>query len=516
MPGILKRRSTPPILALSAVVLLGFVFVLLNGSGSQGAGVSGLAGYMPPDSVAYAETDLMPDGKVGAEVDQVVRRLTGSSLSASLDRALGRSKKSGIDYREDVEPWLSGPVAVSTGSSEAEIGLVAEVEDVEAARSFAAQMGDRRDLPAGSRAEVLGDALIVSGSQAWLDRIKEAFAGESLADNAVFNDSMEDLPEGGLASLFVSNGALLRSIESEDFATSPILETLGLDPDGTGTAMTLVVDGNSISMTGSSGLSAEGETSGAADLIESFPAGSLLAAGSGDVGESLSALIKAIDQTGATLDEADPEEAGPGDISGLFGQASAFGIDLPDLIASLESAGVFVTAGSGGSGDSPGGALVATTSDPDLVSDSISSISTLGAFAGGDFFKPLPDDLEGFSIALPGMTAGRITVAAEADRLVFASGIRPARQALSPGDRTLGDTDLYRLATSELGTEALSLFATPSRAAPLIRKKTADYGMTAGRKDGPERMARLISSIETVAAGSGENGSFEVEIDLKD
>ncbi len=117
MPEILQRRSTPPILALSAVAVLVVVFVLLNGGGSQGASNAGLAEYMPADSVAYAETDLRPDGTIEAEVDAAVRTLTGSSLSASLNRAFGSAKKTGFDYREEVEPWLAGPVAVSAGDA---------------------------------------------------------------------------------------------------------------------------------------------------------------------------------------------------------------------------------------------------------------------------------------------------------------------------------------------------------------------------------------------------------------
>ena len=518
MPGILKSRSMPPILALSAVAVLVVVFVLLNGGGSQGANNSGLAGYMPPDSVAYAETDLRPDGRVEAEVDQVVRALTGRSLSASLDEALGRSKNAGIDYREDIEPWLAGPVAISTGESRSEVGLVAEAADPDAARAFADDLIAGRDFPDTARAEVVGDALIVASSQAWLDRMAEAFAGESLADTEVFTNSMADLPEGGIASLFVSNSALLDAIETEGFAVSPVLETLGVDPEGTGTAMTLSIDSGTISLEGSSGLATEAGTTGAGDLIESFPADSLLAAGSGNVGESLGALSDAVDQSGAAPEESAPEGSGPGSASpgtgGLLGQASAFGIDLPALIASIESAGVFIT---GDSAKKMSGALVATTSDPDQVRDSIQSISTLGAFAGGDLFRPLPGGLEGFSVSLPGMPSDRVAIATEGDRLVIALGVKAARQGLEPGERTLGDTDLYRQAISALSGEQVSLFATPSVLAPLVGTKARAYKSSGnGEKAGAKRMQRLIEGIETIVAGSGEDGSFKIDIDLKD
>lgn len=159
---------------------------------------------------------------------------------------------------------------------------------------------------------------------------------------------------------------------------------------------------------------------------------------------------------------------------------------------------------------------MATTSDPDLVGDSIRSIATFGAFAGGDLFKPLPDGIEGFSIALPGMGSDRVAVALEGDRLVIASGVGPVRKALSPGNRTLGDTDLYRQASSAFAEGELSLFATPSAFAPLVRDKAGKYAAGPASKDRKNRMVRLVEAIETVAAGSGGDGSFEVELGLRD
>ncbi len=518
MPEIFRRRSTPPILALSAVAALVVFFVLLNGGGSQGADNPGLADYMPPDTVAYAETDLRPDGRAEAEVDRVVRTLTGSSLRSALDEALGRTKGPAVDYREDVEPWLAGPVAVSAGDSRSEFALVAETGDAEAAGDFAGKLENDDSLPDGARAEVVGNALVVARSQAWLDQISEAHAGDSLAGTALFSDSMGSVPEGGLASLFISNAALLDSFEDGDAAVAQVIETLGVDPQGTATAMTLAVDGDSVSLQGSSGLVGGGEVTGAGELIESFPADSLIAAGSGDVGESLGNLIEAAGQTGRSPEGSTPEQSGPGGeadgIEDLFGQASAFGIDLPALVESLETAGVFVTGDSRGN---MGGALVATTDDPDLVRDSIQSISTLGAFAGGDLFKALPGDLDGFSIKLPGMPSGRVAIASGGDRLVIALGVEAARAGLDPAQRTLVDTDLYRRSTSGLSGEQIGLFVTPSALAPLVGDKGRSHGgLRGGSKAGAERLKVLVEGIETIVAGSGEDGSFEIELGLKD
>lgn len=515
MPGILKRRSTPPILAISAVVLLVFVFVLLNGGGSQGAAGTGLAGYAPADSAAYAETDLRPDGRVATEVDQVVRALTGRSLSASVERALRKSGQAGIDYDEEVEPWLAGPVALSTGDRPAQAGLVVEAADPQAAGAFVEKLSRSGSLPDGARAELVGEALLVARSQAWLDRMKEAFGGESLDDTPLFAEAMEDLPEGGVASLFVSNGAVLGSIDSGGVKIPQFLEALAIEPDDTATAMTLSIERDGLSIQGSSGLASGVEASGAGDLIASFPAGSLLAAGSTGVGESLGALIDAADRAEDTNGEAPEGESGATGLDDVFGQASAFGVDVAALVESLESAGVFII---GGSGDDLSGALVATTSDPDLVEDTIRSLASLGALAGEELLRPLPRNLEGFSVSLPGMEGRRLAVASEGERVVIAIGIEAAAQALSPSRGTLGETGIYRRATSTLSVPDVGLFARPSALAPRLGDKVRDaYGPSKRqRSDADERISRAVRAIETIAAGSAGDGTFEVDIALKE
>ncbi len=514
MPGILKRRSTPPLLAVVALAVLVVVFVLLNGGGSRGATDAGLAGYAPADSVVYVETDLRPDGLVAAEVDEVARSLTGSSVSATLQKAFGRHGESGIDYGEDVEPWLAGPVAFAAGESRAEAGLVVEAVDPEAAGAFARELSRSGHLPGDARAEVAGDALLVASSQAWLTRMNEAVAGESLDDTPLFENSMADLPEGGVASLFVSNEQLLESLGSANSAISPLLDALGIEPEGTATAMTMEVDRGGISIKGSSGLAAGIEAAGAGDLIGGFPADSVLAAGSTGVGETLGALIASADQAGLVPNDPPDGESGATGAGGLFGQASAFGVDLQSLAESLESAGVFIT---DNGADGLRGAIVATTSDPELVGETIRSLAALGAFAGPDLLRPLPQGLDGFSIALPGMKGSRVAVATEGERVVIALGVEAAEQALNPGDRTLADTGRYREAASKLAVGEMSLFAAPSALVPALGSKLGERGLPwRGQAEAVKPMKRLLSAVQTVAAGTGEDGSFELDLDLKD
>jgi hypothetical protein len=554
MPAILKRRPAPPILAVSAVILLVLVFVLLSGGGSQGAATSGLAEYMPPETLAYAETDLRPDDRVRAEVDEVSRRLTGMSLSASLGKALVRGGKAGIDYPVEVEPWISGPVAIATGKTRKQFGLVVEVEDLVAASAFSDGLPERSGFPEEARSGIVGGALVVAGSESWFSKIATSWQGESLADVPAFEEMAGSLPAGGLANFYLSNDSLLDLADGAGFNAAGLFSTVGLELEGTGTAMTLTVEGDLISLDGRSGLRSGEASPDARELIESLPADSVLAVGVGDIGKSAGELIPALvgGKAGDSADSgeggaADPGEkaggagtgatGGVGDLGEALDQASAFGVDLPALIESLETAGIFVTVGSP---QQIRGALVATTSDPDLVKDTIQSVSALGAFAGGDLIKPLPPGLEGFSVALPAMQGTRVAVASEGDRLVIALGAGAARQALASGGASLGDTALFRKAASSLSGENLNLFARPSVLAPLLREKVGDYfgagghsghggqakadqsferkrGSSAlrGREPTAEKLTRLVSGIASIVAGSGDDGSFELDLGLK-
>ena len=110
-----------------------------------------------------------------------------------------------------------------------------------------------------------------------------------------------------------------------------------------------------------------------------------------------------------------------------------------------------------------------------------------------------------------------MAVATEGERVAVALGIEAARQALSPGDRTLADTGRYREAASELSVDELSLFAMPSVLVPALGSKLGERDLPwRGQPDAGKSMRRLLSAVRTVAAGTGGDGSFELDLALED
>jgi hypothetical protein len=368
-----------------------------------------------------------------------------------------------------------------------------------------------------------------------------AYEGDSLAETEAFGQIPNELQTGGVAQVFVDNGKLLAQLEAAGgkggdrqsdgsgefgmfggitagFDLSALVDSLGIEPDGTGTAMNLEVTGGQISLTGETGLESASTGGDASSLIEGFPAGTVMAVGASGVGAQLDDLLDALDQQTAEGSDSSGESSDPGQIGGLLDQASVFGIDARELIASLDDFGLFVT---GTTPKKMRGALVATSEDPDLIAGSIDQISSLGAFAGPDFLKPLPHGMSGFSVSLPetagmpGMpeTAGmRIAVGYHGDKLAIGLGVQSVRQALQPGDRTLGDTALFGRAADSLNLDAINLFARPAAFAGLAGRKALSGGKRAG--DFPVLPARLMSGVESVAGGSAD-GSFEIDLNLR-
>jgi len=520
MAEMLKRRSLTPVLAVSVVALLALALVLLSSGGSKGAAVGTLAGYMPPDSVVYVQTDLKPGAEARAEVDRAVRRLTGNQLTPAIDDLFDRFP-GGIDFRTEVEPWLSGPVAVATGGSREGWGLAAAVDDTVAAREFVDGLQGEGDIPGGGRVGIIGGTLVAAGSDRQLDRMAAAIEGDSLAATDAFEQMSAQFRSDGVADVFINNGTLLDTLadygdkRGEDpagmgFDAGSLIEALGIEPEGTGTAMSLLVEGDRISLVGKSGLKTGVVAGDASSLIGSFPAGTVLAAGTSGVGEGAGELLDALKQAGDRSDDSQnpggiPDAASPGATDGLGGvldKTSVFGIDFRGVVASLDTAGVFVT---GNSPETMRGAIVATSSDPELIRDSVDRISSFGALAGGDFLKPLPAGLDGFSIVLPGVPGGRVAFGYSEDKLAIGLGVATVRQALKPAGRTLADTGLFRQADDSLSVGGLNLFVRPAALAPLIRQGAASFAA---------RLARFAAGIQSVAGGS-DDGSFELDLNLR-
>jgi hypothetical protein len=559
-PGLrLKALST----AVAALLLSLAAISGCGGDGDGGTATSGLAEWMPAGSVVYIEAVIRPEDDVSEKVDRIATRLTGESLSDSLNQALAEnSDDSEVDFKTDVEPWLgesaalavtadlsgysaedafsvvpaslpaSGSLDISgggTSDSSEQVSVVVETTDADATRSFiettsASQKGDPNQgeyegveyTVSGDGDSVLGvsdDLLLAADSVAGFESMVDAHDGDSLADTDAFSEVADKAADGSVANMFATSAPVVDAASGSGTSgdsgaepgngsgsgMDPLYEALGVDPENTGVLLSLVPGDDEISLKGVSNAGSEFVNGDPGPLIETFPADAMFATGSAGIGTNLRKVIDAVDEQGIE------GLVRPGELQKMIDEFSGSGVDLNALIDSLETVGMFV---SGGSVDSLGGALVVTSSDLKPLENSLALISTLIGQAGDAQVRPLTGNATGFSARTPELPGRPVVVAIKSDRFVIAIGARQAKQALGGSGSTLAGSDAYEAAVSSLSGEQIDLFVDPPRIGKLIRD-------AAGEQSDAVKAADLMDKFEYIGAGGSDgDGTFELNLGL--
>ncbi|MGA7396498.1 MAG: DUF3352 domain-containing protein [Solirubrobacterales bacterium] len=539
MPDNLKRYTIPSVL-LAAVAA--FALSACGGNSSEDA-ASALAKYMPADALVYVEGAVRPDQDVADNVNDIATKLTGTSLSETLDKALDQQDgDSDITYDTDVEPWLGdnaamyvgGDVLAATdsaalitpasydptavagvdGSVDQDVGLVAESTDVAASQSFIDKAAGENDATEGEYegfsykispedSSVLGivdDNVVFATSEDVFKSMVDASKGENLVSTEAFSAVSGDVADGSLMSMYVANEPILSATQEGTGGVdlSSFYNALGMDMADTGTIVSMVPESDRISIVGTSNLETTIESGDPSELIESFPANSIFATGSGDVGENLTTIMDAINEEG--IDGL----LRPGDLQKNLNQMSQ-GLDIADIIESLQDVGFFV---SGDSIQNLGGALVATTSDPGPLKTSLGLISSLAAASGDAKITTLKGGVTGFSVRTPELPGRPVVVAIQDDRLVVGIGLRPSLQALSGNGDSLAGSDAYKAAADSLGGENVDMFGDPGAIAALLNGVGDESA---------DQAAEIMNKFEYVVSGSAsEDNSFQFNLGLSD
>ena len=560
-------RLRPKALSIAVAALL-LCPAAISGCGGDGGGesaVSGPAEWMPADSVVYIEAVIRPEGDVADRVDRIATKLTGESLSDSLDRALAESSDdSEVDFKTDVEPWLgesaalavaadlsnysaedafsvvpasvpaSGSLDVSgsgTNDSAEQVSVVVETTDPDATRSFieksaAGQSGDPTQgeyegveyTVGGDGDSVLGvsdDQLIAASSVARFEAMIDAHDGDSLADTEAFSDVADKAADGSVANLFATSAPVTAAVA--DSGTTDDSGSGGDSGDQGGSGMDSLYEALGVDpentgvlmslVPGDDEISIKGVSNAGDEFVNGDP-GPLIETFPADAVFATGSadvgtnLRKVID----AVDEQGIEGlVKPGELQGMIDEFSGSGVDLNALIDSLETAGMFV---SGQSVDSLGGALVVTSSDLKPLENSLALISSLIGQSGDAQVRPLGGNVTGFSARTPELPGRPVVVAIKGDRFVIAIGTRQARQALGGGGATLAGSDAYQAAVGSLSGEQIDLFVDPPGVGKLIRD-AAD-----GQPEAKEA-ADVMDKFEYVGAGGGDgDGTFELNLGL--
>jgi len=535
----LPKRFAVPSLVTAAVAALALTAC---GGSDDSSSNSDLAKYVPADAPVYIEGAVQPEGDLAANTDAIAEKLTGETLGEAIKEAIASSDDSEIDFEADVEPWLGesagayfdfDPSGLTDAAKTASVdpdsgavsalkdddtpfGLVVETTDVDAAEAFI-EKASKEDGGAtdgeyegfsykvngddGSTAGIVDDLVVLASTEAGFKAMVDASKGDSLQGTDAYSEISGEAADDSLLDVYVANDPLIASGKESGFDLGGLYQTLGMEVAGAGSLISLVPEQDEISIRGVNGGSTNLESGDPSKLIETFPADTVFAFGSGDVGANATKIIDALDQEGIQ------GVLKPGDLGKMMKQLSQQGLDVKSLIGDLQTVGLFV------SGDSPGnlgGALVATSSDIKPIESSLKTLSTLIAFGDSADVKPLGGGMTGLRVRLADLPGRPIVVAVGGDRLVIAVGMPAARQALKGNGEPLSDSPAYQAAVESLPGDGIDMFGDPSALAGLIS------GFTAG-DPGASKATEALGKFEYLAGGSGEgDNSFEINLGLKD
>jgi len=207
------------------IPMLAIVSLLLFGAGLFAASVvTDWAGdraieLVPADASAYASFFIKPSVPQQRALEDLLAKFPGDKtvdhLRDGLERLLDpQAAKLGLDWAEDVEPWLGDQIAVfSIGTDDSERAILIQAKDEGAAVSAVEQAVAHDEGITEAYAFI--DGFLVAGSRAAVGAARAAAEGSSLADDAAYVGTSRNLTVEGIGSAFLRDPALLADLGVE-------------------------------------------------------------------------------------------------------------------------------------------------------------------------------------------------------------------------------------------------------------------------------------------------------------
>ncbi|MDQ5894451.1 MAG: hypothetical protein QG596_712 [Actinomycetota bacterium] len=543
MSSYLKKFSVPSVLAvgLAAVVLSAC------GGSSGDSGANELAKYAPADSTVFVEGAVQPSSEVAANVDSISEDLAGVNVGDLIKDGIS-SSSGDVDFDTDIQPWLGENAAVFVSFDPAALagdsgldtsgltsmetsigdtasasypedegekfGLVVETSDPDAAKSFIDKMAEEEggatdgeyegfsykvSADDGSAVGIVDDFVVIGSTEEEFKAAVDASKGDNLADTSAFSDLSDHTAEGALMSVFTAYDPYLEALKEQGVDLTGLATALGMDLEGSGSVMSMVPEQDQISMQGYTNAGSEMTSGDPSAVIETFPADTMVALGSGDVDANATKIMNALNSEGI------PGVLEPGEIDKLINEASGQ-IDVKRIIDSLETVAFFVN---GSTEQTVGGALVATSSNIEPIESSLRGISSLIGLAGDARVRPLPGGIAGFRVFTPELPGRPVVIGVKGDRMVIGIGMKASMTALTGSGQTLADSAAYKAAEASIPGEGLDMFANPGTIADLVQSAGA------GEPDAKE-IAEIMRKFEFMVAGSSDSeGTSEFNMGMK-
>jgi hypothetical protein len=464
-----RRRSVVPSLAPTrprAGALLAVCAALAAvgcGQSSPGGNAGGdPAGVVPASAPLYGEAVVKPDGDQKAKLESLLRRiLRTDDPGAKIEKAFNdATRKDGVTYAKDVEPWLGkrvgaflsgvirggkpqGAVVAATSDTGKALDALRKGEKV---RSHKTYRGVGYDLfQSGSAAAAVGDFAVVGTETALRQVIDTSKGGNALSGKSEYGDARGEAGTDGLVTAYADPDGLLGLAASSGKIDPMAIGALRQAFAGAaGKALAASVspqDAGFAISAAATGVRKSGAASGdAAGAVAAVPGDAWLAIGIGDIGGKIDDALTQAGRIGGI--------AGIGIETALNQLKAQSGIDVrQDLLSWMGDGALFVRGTSNGT---IGGALVVRSKD---AGKSQAIVPKLGAFLRKQNAEVKP--LTGVA----GVDSGiRVTyngspefyLASAGNRFVAAVGGQALIAALRPASR-LGANATFRRAAGQLG-----------------------------------------------------------------
>jgi Protein of unknown function (DUF3352) len=256
------------------IVLLAALALAIAGCGAnkQSAAASG-AEIVPADAPVFVAID----SNLSQQADELLRKFPGrAQLLASIRSSL--KEDSGLDYEQDVEPALGDEIDLvwmDFGNDGSNVVGVTKPKDADAFRRMI-EKGNK----SGSDKLVYDEAdgwFVLADEQAKLDRFEQETEGAKLADDATYKDSLAELPDDSLVSVYARGESITKALqeafrEYQGGGQSPFQLTMGQRLDFVTAA--LAAEGDGLRLTGAARAAKEPKTAPrvySSKLIEDVP-----------------------------------------------------------------------------------------------------------------------------------------------------------------------------------------------------------------------------------------------------
>lgn len=506
-----RLRGAPPIaLALGGAVLI-LVVVAIAVAVFRGGGEDTPASVVPEEAPAYFEVSVRPEGEAREGAEAAVSTILdsddpGAEIISLIEREAAEEGEE-LNWEEDVAPWLGERIGIFPSSLGTDGGAVVIVEttDSEAALDFARSReeatGEEREyrgttFELGSDGEALGvveDFLVLAPSEGF-EQAADASEGDSLEDSGGYEEAVDGLPDGRLATLYAVPRNFLEAIPPEEidpFGRTFLLQALGeAGEEPILGSVTASEDELAVELS-AAGADVESEQS---SLLADLPAKAWLGAGFADIGGAVRDGLESVDSIGI-----------PGLSAALLREQlrAQSGISLDKEVIGPLGDGAFFLQGT--TERSLTGALVIETDDPGGSARLLPKLQKLITQQDSDVVRAGPlastGDGVGFQLSFPGSDLRKpIQVVQRGDRIVAGYGRAAVDQALSAEDGGLPQHPSFGRAQDELESLGMDLFLSLP---PVFR--LAESG---GAKSDPDyqRAKPYLDGFDFLALGTGAAG----------